>query len=318
MKSTTALAVVTSVCLPVVLSAADERTCTMRDAAVPSTSITYVLCEQGFLLATTNDGAEWKTLRMGEFTGFRALAFLDANRGFAAGEDGAIVTTEDGGKTWTAHKTGTKENLSDLQMIGDEGWAVGYDGVILHTADGGRTWSAQNSTVTQSLEAVHFLDAKNGWAVGWSGTVLHTTDGGKTWQQVKSGSASWSLSSIFFLDAKNGFISGFAGQLIRTKDGGATWEPVKAPYSGWLTSVAFDKAGRGWITTDDGLLLTTDGGTTWKMAVEDSQAFLTKVISTPTGLLALGPFGLMKQTSDGMGWKKIGNPLSDENTIVGK
>ena len=39
--------------------AADERSCNMRDAALPTEQITYVLCEQGLLLVTKDDGATW-------------------------------------------------------------------------------------------------------------------------------------------------------------------------------------------------------------------------------------------------------------------
>jgi photosystem II stability/assembly factor-like uncharacterized protein len=161
------------------------------------------------------------------------------------------------------------------------------------------------------------LDNKNGWAAGWSGTILHTTDGGETWKQVKTAAASWSLTSIHFIDAQNGYLSGFAGQLLRTKDGGATWEAVKTPYSGWLTSVTFDGAKRGWITTDDGFLLSTDGGDTWKLttagAAEEGQTqlFLSKLMRAGGTTWALGPFGLAKQTGDGTQWKKIENPLAD-------
>ena len=303
---------------PALLSAAaDERNCTMRDAAMPGPSLTYVLCEQGLLLVTTDEGTTWNTRKMGSAQGLRALAFLDVNRGVAAGDAGTILTTADAGKTWTVRQTGEKDNLSDLQMIGQEGWAVGYTGVILHTTDGGQTWQKQNSTVTQSLEAVQFLDAKNGWAVGWSGTILHTTDGGETWKQVKSQAAKWSLSSVYFLDAKNGFISGFAGQLLRTTDGGETWTIVPTSYSGWLTSVIFDSAKRGWITTDDGFLLSLDGGATWKLtragaaAEGQTQLFLSKLMRSSGVTWALGPFGLAKQIGDGTQWKKIENPLAD-------
>jgi len=309
------------VCLaPILAPAADERTCTMRDAAMPAPSLTYVLCEQGLLLVTTDEGATWSTRKMGDVGGLRALAFLDANRGVAAGEAGVILTTVDGGKTWTPGNSSSKENLSDMQLIGEEGWAVGYDGVIIHTSDGGRNWAPQKSGVTQSLEAVSFLDPKNGWAAGWSGTILHTTDGGATWGQVKS-PATWSLSSIHFIDPQNGFMSGFAGQLLRTKDGGATWEAVKTPYSGWLSAVSFDKAKRGWITTDDGFLLSLDGGATWKAttagaaAEGQTQLFLSKLMSTSGTTWALGPFGLAKQVGDGTQWKSIENPLSD-NAIM--
>jgi photosystem II stability/assembly factor-like uncharacterized protein len=302
-----------------VLLADDERTCTMRDAALPSNTVTYVLCEQGLLLTTANEGATWTTRKITDASGLRALAFLDLNHGLAAGDGGTIMATDDAGKTWARRTTGTTENLSDLQMVGQDGWAVGYDGIILHTADGGRTWSKQNSGVTQSLEAVSFLDAKNGWTAGWSGTILHTENGGETWVQVKAAGATWSLSSIHFIDPQNGFISGFAGQLIRTKDGGKTWETIKTPYSGWLTSITFDSAKRGWITTDDGFLTSTDGGTIWKLLQADPtglemQLFLNKLLRTSGVVWALGPFGLSKQVGDGTQWKKIGNPLSDGGT----
>ena len=104
----------------------------------------------------------------------RAVAFLDVNRGTTVGDGGAILATEDAGRTWTPRESGTTENLTDIQMVGEEGWIAGYDGVILHTSDGGKTWSKQNGGVALSLEALFFLDAQNGWAVGWAGTVLHT------------------------------------------------------------------------------------------------------------------------------------------------
>ncbi len=232
--------------------AADERTCTMRDAALPTNSITYVLCEEGLLLVTNNEGASWSQRKIPDADGLRALAFADENRGLADRTGRRHrQPPADAGRSWQKRTSSTTENLTDIQMIGDEGWISGFDGIILHTADGGKTWAKQESGVTLSIETLYFLDAQNGWAGGWAGLVLHTTDGGRKWQVVKIPGATWSLSSITFSDAKNGWISGFAGQLFRTKDGGANWEAKASGYSGWLTSIAFDGANRCWITTDD-------------------------------------------------------------------
>jgi photosystem II stability/assembly factor-like uncharacterized protein len=295
--------------MPLAAFAADERTCNMRDAALPTNSITYVLCEQGLLLVTNDDGATWAQRKIASTGTLRAVAFLDVNRGLTVGDGGAILATADAGRTWQPRVSGTTENLTDIQMVGEEGWIAGYDGVMLHTADGGKTWSKENTGQSLSLEALYFLDAQNGWAVGWSAMVLHTVDGGKKWQQVKIPGAQWSLSSIDFPDAKNGWISGFAGQLYRTKDGGATWEAKKTPVSGWLTSVGFDAAKRGWITTDAGFLLSEDGGETWKPQPTENQLFLNKILRSTGTAWALGPFGMLKQTT-GTQWKKIVNPLS--------
>jgi photosystem II stability/assembly factor-like uncharacterized protein len=296
--------------LPLAMFAADERTCTMRDAALPTNSITYVLCEEGLLLATNNEGAAWTQHKIPDAAGLRALAFADENHGLAIGEGGVIVATADAGRTWQKRPSGTTENLTDIQMLGEQGWISGFDGVLLHTADGGKSWARQESGVTLSIETLYFLDAQNGWAAGWAGLVLHTTDGGKKWQSVKIPGATWSLSSITFQDASHGWISGFAGQLFRTKDGGATWESRTSPYSGWLTSIAFDGANRGWITTDDGFLMSADGGETWKPQASEAQFFLNKLLRANGPAWALGPFGMVKQSAAGTEWKRIVNPLA--------
>ena len=292
--------------------AADERTCNMRDAALPTNTMTIVLCEQGMVLVTTDEGATWSTRRIGQNGGMRAIAFIDPKQGLAVGDGGRIFATNDTGRTWERRTPVTTENLMDIQMNGNEGWIAGYDGTILHTSDGGKTWAKQNSGTTLSLEALFFLDDKIGWMVGWAGTILHTADGGKTWTPVKTSGASWSLSSVFFKDANLGLISGFAGQLLRTKDGGATWQAIKVPVSGWLTSITSDSANRLWITTDEGFLISQDEGVTWKLQPAETKLFINKLLRNTGSIWALGPFGLLKQEGSDMKFKRIVNPLSGE------
>src|SRR3954469_18900564 len=87
---------------PLAAAAQDERSCNMRDAALPTNSITYVLCEQGILLATNDEGATWAQRKIASKGALRAVAFLDVNRGTTVGDGGAILSTEDAGRTWTA------------------------------------------------------------------------------------------------------------------------------------------------------------------------------------------------------------------------
>jgi len=293
-------------------SAADERTCTMRDAALPTNNQTVVLCEQGLVLVTADDGATWSTRRIGQVAGFRAIAFADPSHGLAVGDNGKIFGTEDTGRTWQPRTSGVTENLTDIQMNGNEGWIAGYTGVVLHTTDGGKTWTKQETGTALSLEAIFFLDNLNGWAVGWSGTVIHTLDGGKTWKSVKNTGGSWSLNAVYFRDAKVGFISGFAGQLFATKDGGEKWQTIKVPVSGWLTSIASDGAKRLWITTDEGFLTSEDEGQNWKLQKSETKLFINKLLRNTGSIWALGPFGILKQQGSGVEFKRILNPLSGD------
>ena len=75
--------------VPLTAFAADERACNMRDAALPTNSITYVLCEQGLLLVTNDEGATWAQRKIANATSLRAVAFLDVNRGLAVGDGGS-------------------------------------------------------------------------------------------------------------------------------------------------------------------------------------------------------------------------------------
>jgi photosystem II stability/assembly factor-like uncharacterized protein len=62
-----------------------------------------------------------------------------------------------------------------------EGWAVGDEGMVLHTNDGGRRWAAVRSGTRHALERIFFADRSHGWAVGFGGTIISydTSNGGR-------------------------------------------------------------------------------------------------------------------------------------------
>ncbi|HNA30929.1 MAG TPA: P-loop NTPase fold protein, partial [Thiobacillaceae bacterium] len=117
-------------------------------------------------------------------------------RAWAVGTKGTILTTADGGATWTPQASGTKEPLLSLHALasgpeaGRRAWAVGGKGTILTTADGGATWTPQASGTKETLVSVHALASgpeagRRAWAVGDNGTILTTADGGAHWQPVR-------------------------------------------------------------------------------------------------------------------------------------
>jgi photosystem II stability/assembly factor-like uncharacterized protein len=69
---------------------------------------------------------------------------------------------------------------------GQQGWAAGHDGVILHTADGGEHWALQREDISHDnpLLSIWFKDTQHGLAVGQFGTAVQTADGGKTWASL--------------------------------------------------------------------------------------------------------------------------------------
>jgi len=240
--------------------------------------------------------------------------FIDAMTGWAAGGEGTIIHTTDGGTTWTAQTSNTTEGLDGVEFVDAmTGWIVGQDGTILHTTDGGTTWTAQTSNTTQDLNRMHFLDATTGWIVGETGTILHTTDGGTTWT-AQTSNTSLRLSDIAFGDANNGWIVGFNGTLLYTTDGGANWNTsTSVDNFFYSTSVQPGTTTTGWATGFGGKIYkTTDGGLNWTLqadlpTIRDNAI---EFLDANNGFVA-GYNGIAFTTDGGDTWERMCRPNTD-------
>jgi len=286
------------------LSWAASSNCDYQDAASPAPSTIYLLCEHGGILASTDGGGTWMRRATGMDEPLLAMAFLDTKRGFIVGSNGLLLATTDGGMHWQRQKTEASHALRSISVIGDSVWVSGDEGVILHSGDGGQTWKRQISGVTRGLEDIYFADAQHGWAVGWIGAVLRTTDGGEKWEQVNQKAASWSLSAVYFRNVNEGWAVGFGGQVIATRDGGVKWEKQNTPAESWLSSVRFDKSGRGWITTGEGFLTSTDGKT-WRVAPSTEGGYPHRIVPMNGGLWAIGSVGVLRRADADQKWTVI-------------
>ncbi len=163
----------------------------------------------------------------------RAVQFVDGREGWAAGDDGAIWHSIDGGQTWERQKSGTRATLTSIHFLtpytgfvsgrtelpGD----LGSSGVLLATADGGITWNEVASGVLPGLNAVTFFDEKNGLVCGdgcgaYPGGAFTTADGGKSWRPVV-GPLGGSWLALDGKDAKNAMLVGAWGRTANLRDG---------------------------------------------------------------------------------------------------
>lgn len=93
-----------------------------------------------FVLATNDAGATWEMRPTGHTTPLHGLFFLDEKRGWAVGDLGAILKTDDGGETWKTLRQGGKRSAAlfvnaradDAPL--DTIAALGADGGYLATA----------------------------------------------------------------------------------------------------------------------------------------------------------------------------------------
>lgn len=143
------------------------------------------------------------------------------------------------------------------------GWAAGHDGVIIATIDGGITWQRQDDGKdldTVYLDIL-FLDAKRGFLVGAYGKFLETTDGGKTWAPRKISDEDVHFNRIAHDGGSTIYLAGEAGTVLISHDLARTWTRSPLEYEGSLYGVrplsggllvAYGLRGRIFVSTDDG------------------------------------------------------------------
>ncbi len=221
--------------------------------------------------------------------------------GWAVGQNGTILHTEDGGLSWTVETSGTLRKLYGVAFTDSRtGWAVGQNGTILHTGDGGLSWTTKKTGTTAGLDSVAFTDSRTGWAAGETGTILHTEDGGLNWTTEKSGTVR-ELYRVIFVDSRAGWVVGENGTILHTEDGGLNWTVERSGTTQDLMDEAFMDLRTGWAVGDHGTILhTVDGGSNWAVESSGTPALLNGVTFTDvrTGW-AVGDSGTILRTEDG-------------------
>jgi photosystem II stability/assembly factor-like uncharacterized protein len=133
----------------------------------------------------------------------RRMALSGQGRGWLAGDDGLVLTTQDGGANWHPPRSPlpdvmTKFDFRALAALGLHVWMAGNPGtIVFYSPDGGLSWNAFRTDQPLPIHALHFIDEHRGWAVGALGTILATRDGGRTWRMQRSGGARAALVAVF-------------------------------------------------------------------------------------------------------------------------
>ncbi len=207
----------------------------------------------------------------------------------------------------------------------DQGWAVGDRGVVLHTEDGGRHWQTQRTVESGQLESIHFVDANNGWVVGGtihpythrtSCLVLRTHDGGCTWTQVPDLTLP-ALKYVRFFNGQQGWAVGNTSALyptgiFRTEDGGRSWFTLPVGLTGKWTAADFLDPAQGAVAGLDGILgvVSTPHVTASRTPQLGNRPLRAMRLSRDRTGWLVGDGGLVMHTTDaGLTWQNLPSPL---------
>ena len=218
----------------------------------------------------------------------RSVAFTDSLNGWAAGDSGTIIHTNDGGKTWNLQDSKTQNEIRAIFFLNRNlGWASSlnytihpFGTVLLKTTDGGTSWNAESFPDSNVfINCIWFRDSLDGWMGGSPNALVKTINGGIGWTQAATDSSTLALFpvlSIKFFDEKYGYACGgmhdIAGVIWRTSNGGDLWyaiDPSEAPADEVYELHLFDSlnvlgaGGDPDFSFGVGMIRTTDGGLHW-------------------------------------------------------
>jgi photosystem II stability/assembly factor-like uncharacterized protein len=201
------------------------------------------------------------------------------------------------------------------------GWAAGDDGVIIHTSDGGNTFIIQENPVNYYINDIFFLNKRLGWVVSneflpGGSTIITTTNGGTNWIAERFPDTTILFRTVYFLDSLNGYLAGYGGAICKTTNGGMNWisaEVDTSEFSGMpINRIAFINneigfACGGFIDVAGVIWRTTNSGYRWVADDYSPEPFYDLFIRDQNKIISVGgdfEYGVMtcKTTNAGLKW----------------
>lgn len=214
----------------------------------------------------------------------------------AVGERGHVVYSSDGTDWKQARAVPTRSTLTTVTEYQGRLWAGGHDTVILTSGDGGETWTRQyfDPERQQAIMDLHFFDAHRGIAVGAYGLALYTEDGGANWDDGEINEEEWHNNAVLDAGDDQVMVAGETGFAYRSFDGGETWETLDLPYAGSMFGLVAGHDGcidlfglRGHVQE------TCDFGESWEELKSKSQSSISGAVHFGDKIILVGNSGVI-------------------------
>jgi photosystem II stability/assembly factor-like uncharacterized protein len=246
---------------------------------------------------------------------------LIGTRGYAGGDFGTLLRTDDAGATWRGLATGFTQDIARVRLIARDSVVIGGGCALRRSDDGGASfrrlpWTASDARCTSQLAAFAFPSSAIGYLALQNGNVLRTADNGRTWRRRTAipGTLATQPGSkvvptdVAFTTTDTGFAATAAGAVFGTDDGGQTWTPV-AQSGAAVRALFFTDAANGYAVGDGSVVLRThNGGATWTAgAVSDANQSLDSIHCAGATCIATTTVGdrLFRSADAGASWSTV-------------
>jgi hypothetical protein len=213
----------------------------------------------------------WIDISVGSDFYLKSVAFRNSVHGIAVGQkylalkdtydnlasDGAlasIITTMDGGKTWTENTFDVRGKFNSVVFMNKyRAIAVGDKGLFAMSDDGGMTWKLKNLNCNENFNKIEFCASDMGVIVGDNGAILIGSSGGAFW--TNSSVKEMGICCIKSICSRDGNTLTIAGEgepnvvqadkkitegvIMESKNYGRTWSSVISNQKGVFNYIEF-------------------------------------------------------------------------------
>lgn len=243
-------------------------------------------------------------------------------RVWAGGAAGALLRSDDGGRSWASVRTGLLDDIRNVEAVSRGSVVFAGSCALRRSDDGGSTvrrlpWSVSDDSCPAQIHAISFATAMVGHLLLSNGDIYQTVDGGESWrkQSVAPGSSaaggSTGVGDVEFTTIQSGVLS-VGGRIFRSDDGGSSWTPVaEVPDLGAVTRFSFVNDQIGFAVAAGGLLRTSDGGNSWGQLLSSTgtaQALAGVACGSAASCVASAAAGgsLLQSGDGGLNWRDAG------------
>ncbi|MDM0028227.1 WD40/YVTN/BNR-like repeat-containing protein [Variovorax saccharolyticus] len=216
--------------------------------------------QRGHVLRSGDGGRTWAQALVPVSVDLTAVAFVDADTGWATGHDGTVLGTRDGGQRWQLLLDGRQANALVLAHMRARVAASDASEQDLKLLEEARR-NAEAGPDKPFLDLV-FTDAVNGFVVGAYGLVMQTRDGGQRWTPWFDRVDNPGLLNLHAICASRGalYAAGEGGLLLKREPDGARFHALASPYPGSFFGIvatgagvlAFGMRGHAFLSADEG------------------------------------------------------------------
>ena len=166
---------------------------------------------------TINGGTSWLPINLPDNTtdDFWDIHFLNAERGFLAGDNGALYKTSTGGVTWERIPLSTSSTLTKINFLNQNvGYVIGNNGKVYRTENGGNSWKDVSISEATQLWDVKVVSTNDVYVTSPNEGLFTSKDGGNNWTLD---SKQKGVFGVEFTNLGTGYISGLSGMIKTSK-----------------------------------------------------------------------------------------------------